>query len=129
MDGVNDQPKPTGEPPRLARYFAAQLLAPAAVGVCTGACVAALVGLVERGALHQLARLPGLLPARLAPPALLLTWLVSRYVTRADRPATSELYILTYHEPGGRVPMGQLPGRVLAAAATVGLGGSQGFES
>src|SRR5262249_9714545 len=126
---VKEQPKPLSEQPRLARSFAAQLLAPAAVGVCTGACVAGLVGVVEHEALQQLARLPGLLPALMAPPALLLTWLVSRYVTRAARPAPSELYIVTYHQPGGRIPTGQLPGRILAATATVGLGGSQGFES
>lgn len=114
---------------RLGRLFATQLLAPAAIGVCTGACVAALVGGVEQWALHQLARLPGIVPGLLAPVGLLLTWLIARYVTRADRPATSELYILTYHEHGGRIPEGQLPGRILATTATVGLGGSQGFES
>jgi CIC family chloride channel protein len=129
VEGVGEKPKPRGELAKLVRSFAAQLLAPAAVGVCTGACVAGLAGGVEQGALRELASLPGVLPALFAPPALLLTWLVGRYVTRAESPATSELYIVTYHEPGGRVPLRQLPGRILAATATVGLGGSQGFES
>ena len=52
MDGVNEQSKPSGEGPGLARSIAAQLLAPAAVGVCTGACVAGLVGGVEHALLH-----------------------------------------------------------------------------
>jgi CIC family chloride channel protein len=69
------------------------------------------------------------MPALFPPLALLLTLLVSWYVTRAEAPATAELYILTYHQPGARLPFRQLPGRLLAAATTVAFGGSQGFES
>jgi CIC family chloride channel protein len=54
---------------------------------------------------------------------------VTRWVTRVGRPSTSELYITTYHQPGARIPLRQLPGRVLAAATTVGFGGAQGLES
>lgn len=106
-----------------------ELLVPALIGAATGACVAALVEGVEHRALRLLASLPGLTPALLAPLAFLLTFLASRYVTRADAPSTSELYIRTYHQPDGRIPLWQLPGRLLATIATVGLGGSQGFES
>jgi CIC family chloride channel protein len=124
-----DKPKAAAAPPGLGAAIAWQLLAPAAVGVVTGVCVAGLVGGVEHWALRTLAKLPGLFPALVSPAALLLTWLVARYVTRVEKPSTSELYITTYHIPGGRIPLGQLPGRVLAATTTVGLGGSQGFES
>jgi CIC family chloride channel protein len=106
-----------------------KIAAPALIGILTGTCVAGLVGGVEQWALSQLAALPGALPALFAPLALLLTWLVSRYVTRVEKPTTSELYITTYHQPGGRVPLRQIPGRILATTTTVGLGGSQGFES
>lgn len=106
-----------------------QLLAPIAIGVLTGACVAAASGLVEGHLLTRLALLPGLVPALFSPLALVATWLVGRFVTRAFTPATSELYILTYLTPGARLPLRQLPGRLLAAATTVGFGGSQGFES
>lgn len=105
------------------------LLAPAAIGVVTGACVAGLVGGVENWAIGRLMMLPGILPAFFGPVALLLTYLASRYITRVEKPTTSELYISLYHEPGARVPREQLPGRILATTATVGLGGSQGFES
>src|SRR5262249_31055391 len=54
---------------------------------------------------------------------------VVMYVTRVTTPSTAELYILTYHDPNGRIPLRQLPGRVLAAATTVGFGGAQGLES
>ncbi|MBM4266173.1 MAG: hypothetical protein FJ144_06085 [Deltaproteobacteria bacterium] len=49
-------------------------------------------------------------------------------MTRSLRPSTSELFISPYHADA-RIPIEQLPGRILAAIATVGLGGSQGFES
>lgn len=106
-----------------------ELLAPAVIGAATGACVAGATLLVEDRALGLLATLPGVLPALFSPAALVLTLLVSRHVTRAERPATSELYILTYHRPEERFPIEQVPGRLLGAATTVGLGGSQGFES
>lgn len=106
-----------------------QLVVPATIGALTGACVAGASEVVEGVALAKLASLPGALPALFSPVALLLTLLVSRYVTRAEKPATSELYILTYHRPEITFPLSQVPGRLLAAAATVGFGGSQGFES
>ncbi len=106
-----------------------QLIMPAAIGVLTGACVAVISYLAEHVALGQLGLLPGYWPAAVSALALPLTWLATRFVTRATTPATSELYITTYHTPGGRLPLRQVPGRLLAAAATVGLGGAQGFES
>lgn len=106
-----------------------QLLAPAGVGALTGACVAVVSGLVEGRVLSGLASLPGFVPALFSPLALLATWAVGRWVTRAFAPATSELYIQTYLTPAARLPLRQLPGRLLAAATTVGFGGSQGFES
>ena len=117
------------KPPGPAEVIFWQLLAPALVGIATGACVAGASGLLEGWWLHRLASLPGEIPALFPPLALLLTLLVSRYLTRAESPATSELYILTYHQPGAHLPFCQLPGRLLAAAATVAFGGSQGFES
>jgi CIC family chloride channel protein len=113
----------------LGQRLCWHLLAPAAIGAATGACVAAATAAVEGFALARLAALPGPLPALLAPVALLATLLVSRYVTRAEKPATSELYIQSYHHPENRFPLEQVPGRLLAAATTVAGGGSQGFES
>lgn len=119
------------EPPKhpLVKQFVWHLLAPAVLGAVTGACVAGLVGGIEGRGLALLATLPVIVPALFAPLGLLLTYLVSRYITRVYKPTTSELYISLYHQQGARVPLEQLPGRVLATTATVGLGGSQGFES
>jgi len=99
------------------------------VGTATGACVAAASATIEDWALGLLGGLPGAIPALFSPLALLITWLVARHVTRAERPATSELYILAYHQPEPRIPLRELPGRLLGAATTVAFGGSQGFES
>jgi CIC family chloride channel protein len=115
--------------PNPVRRIAVACVLPALIGVVTGACVAGLSGLVEGLALRDLASLPGWVPAVFSPLALLLTLGVARFVTRVSKPATAELYIDTYHDPEARIPLRQLPGRLLAACTTVGFGGSQGFES
>lgn len=113
----------------LRRSLAVQVLLPALIGVATGAGVAGLSSLAEGRALSALAGLPGLWPVAFSPLALLVTLAVVRFVTRASRPATTELYIETYHQPEARLPLRQLPGRLLAGLTTVGFGGSQGLES
>ncbi|HEV7733699.1 MAG TPA: chloride channel protein [Candidatus Binatia bacterium] len=113
-----------------ARRLTWTVLAPALIGAFTGAAVAALNGGVEGWLMTAtVAALPDGWPALATAFALPLAVLVAVTVTRTLRPSTSELYIVTYHTPGAHVPLRQLPGRVLAAIATVGLGGSQGFES
>ena len=111
------------------RRLAVTCAFPALIGAVTGACVAGLSWLIEGRALATLASLPDWVPALLCPLALLVTLAVTRFVTRAATPATAELYIETYHRPGARLPLRQLPGRVLAACTTVAFGGSQGLES
>ncbi len=111
------------------RALAFDILLPAVLGAATGAVVGALSQLAEGIALPALASLPGFWPALFSPLALLVTLVVSRRVTRAAGPATAELYIATYHQPQGRLPLAQIPGRVLAGLTTVGFGGSQGLES
>jgi chloride channel protein, CIC family len=106
-----------------------RLVVPALIGAATGACVAAATLLVEGVALGELVALPGSVAALFSPAALLVTLAVATYVTRVKRPSTAELYIHVFHEPGARLPLRQLPGRILAAASTVGFGGSQGLES
>jgi len=113
----------------VMRAVATQVLVPALIGLGTGVCVVVAFGLVEGLALSHLARLPGGLPALFSLAALVATQLVTRYVTRTAHPATTEVYILAYHDPKARISLSQVPGRVLAAAATISFGGSQGLES
>jgi H+/Cl- antiporter ClcA len=102
---------------------------PALIGVGTGAVVAVLSTATEGVALPALAALPGLAPAAFSPLALLVTLAVVRFVTRSSEPATTELYLETANAPEGRLPLRQIPGRVLAGVTTVAFGGSQGLES
>lgn len=111
------------------RRFATQILVPAAIGVGTGAVVAALSLLVEERALRALSELPSALPALPSLFCLLLTLLVVRYVTRASHPTTSEVFIVAYHDAKTPIVLRQIPGRILGAATTVAGGGSQGLES
>jgi chloride channel protein, CIC family len=113
----------------LTGAIALRLLAPAVIGGATGAFVAVASWLTEDRALGALASLPGAWPALFSPLALLATLAVVRWVTRTAKPSTAELYIVTYHAPGARLPLRQIPGRVLGAMATVSGGGSQGLES
>jgi chloride channel protein, CIC family len=124
-----DSPPSQAPRARRGRTLALMLVAPGVVGAVTGACVAIAATLVEGEALSRLAALPGLLPAACTPLALLVTLAVAVGITRVAHPSTAELYIETYHDPQGRIPLRQLPGRVLAAATTVGFGGAQGLES
>ena len=114
---------------QFGRTAVVRLVMPAVIGAFTGACVAVAGALVEGEALGWVAAQPGLIPVALVSLALLVTLAVSLGITRVAHPSTAELYIETYHDPAARIPIGQLPGRVLAAAATVGLGGAQGLES
>jgi len=130
-DGVRvetDSQRVHASPP-LVRRLLVQVVVPTGIGVLTGGCVAGASHLVEGLALRSLAELPGALPALPSLVALLLTLLVVRHVTRVARPATAEVYILAFHDARARIALRELPGRVLAAAATVAGGGSQGLES
>src|SRR6058998_15125 len=98
----------------LAAAMALRILAPA-IGGATGAFVAGASWLTEDRALAAIATLPGAWPALFSPLALLATLAAVRWVTRTPVPSTSELYIVTYHSPGARLPLRQIPGRVLGA--------------
>jgi CIC family chloride channel protein len=113
----------------LGSRIALRLVAPAVIGAATGVCVAAATWLTTAQALALLAALPGSWPAVFSPLALLVTLGVATLVTRAPRPSTAELYIVTYHAPEARLPLREVPGRVLGAMTTVSFGGSQGLES
>jgi chloride channel protein, CIC family len=115
---------------QLMRNRVLRFVAYAAVGIVTGLVVAGvetlaieimLEGLL-RADLWQQALAPGL--------GLLISVTLLQWADRGKRlsPATSEEYIRAYHSRHGVVRMLQLPFRLGAGIATVGLGGAVGLE-
>lgn len=106
------------------------LVVPLVIGSLTGLIVGALVDLIEKFILEDVVLgLPGLWFAVPAAFVFVLTRLAMVYVTRTTKPGTADLYPTYHHHDEKRYPLGEVPGRTLASAATVGLGGSQGLES
>lgn len=106
-----------------------RLVLPALIGAVTGVGVGILAGAFEDRGLQALSAAPGLAAAWVSPLALLLTFAVVNAFSLRGQPSGSELYIQTYHRPEAHIAPGDVPGRILAAITTVGLGGSQGFEA
>ena len=106
-----------------------RLVVPAFVGAVTGTGVGVLAGVFEDNGLQALSAAPMFAAAWVSPLALLLTFAVFRATSLAGKPSGSELYIEAYHDPEAHIPPRAVPGRILAAITTVGLGGSQGFEA
>src|SRR5262249_55882392 len=116
--------------PRSAfRVVLWRLVLPALIGGVTGAAVGFLAGIFEDRGLEALSAAPGLAAAWASGRALPLTFAVVSAFGLRGKPSGSELYIETYHRPDAHIAPREVPGRILAAITTVGLGGSQGFEA
>jgi CIC family chloride channel protein len=98
----------------------------------TGALTGLGVALFERAVVDGLFdRVLGLSPWLLAfmPLAgLLLAWLFLRYAARSESPGTADAYLHAFHDPAHPLRMAEVPGRMLAAIATLGFGGAMGLE-
>jgi len=101
----------------------------AVVGVVTGLVVAGFAWVTEAILFEHLLQ-SGRWVLYLVAPAVGLTiaGLVVRYGIPSRSPATTEDYIETYHSDSSRLQLRDLPGRLVAAVATIGFGGSMGVE-
>jgi chloride channel protein, CIC family len=103
-----------------------------AASVATGVMVAVVVAAFE--AITQPVILEWLLEQRLvylmvAPIlGLAVAQLVLRYLGRGTSGSTSDEYIRVFHDRHPRLPIGELPGKLLAGVATIGMGGAVGLE-
>lgn len=98
------------------------------VGVLTGLGVAGFEWVTRDVLFDHLRRSPEAVQV-LAPLAgLLLAAACLRALARTSSPATADEYIRNFHEPGRRLDLRQLPGKVLAAVVTLGSGGALGYE-
>jgi CIC family chloride channel protein len=65
----------------------------------------------------------------LAPLAgLVVTWAVLRWGSWRAAPGTTDAYLEAFHDPDRPIPVREVPGKVAAAVATLGLGGAMGLE-
>lgn len=104
------------------------LLTAAGVGIVTGLAVAAFDWITADVILAHVARLPHAVQALLPMAGLLVAAIAIRWVARETDPSTSDEYIKYFHEPGLRLPLAPVAGRIIAGIATLGTGGAMGFE-
>ena len=102
------------------------------LSIITGALVGLLVAGFEQLTVEVLlARLlDGPLWWQAAAPAvgLATAFAILRYLGRGATPSTSDEYVRAFHERHPRLPLSQLPAKLMAGVATIGLGGSMGLE-
>ncbi len=113
---------------RPRRAFPAMMV----LSIVTGALVGLLVAGFEQLTVEVLLKrlLAGPLWWQAAAPFVGLVAAVGilRYVGRGATPSTSDEYVRAFHERHPRLPLSQLPAKLMAGVATIGLGGSVGLE-
>jgi len=112
----------------LGRRSRQVVLFAALTGGVTGLGVAGFEGIAREGLFDHLRDAP-LVVQVLAPlVGLGLAALTLRAFAGGASPATADEYIKNFHEPGTRLALRPVPGRLLASITTLGLGGALGYE-
>jgi CIC family chloride channel protein len=112
----------------LSRRSRQVLLIAGLTGLSTGLLVAAFEWVTADVLFDRIRDLP--LAARAAAPlvGLLLAAGFLRLAGRDTTPETADEYIRCFHEPRATIPLRQVPWKLFAAVATLGLGGPLGYE-
>src|SRR5438270_4466891 len=112
----------------LGRRTRQVVLFAALTGAVTGLGVAGFEWVTREALFDHLGTWP--LAAEVAAPlaGLALAATSLRWLARRASPATADDYIRNFHEPGTRLDLRPVPGRIAAAVATLGLGGAMGYE-
>jgi len=100
----------------------------AVTGGVTGLVVAGFDRLVVDVLLDQVLGLSPWLIGFVPLAGLALAALVLRVVARNRDPGTADAYLRAYHDPARPLALAEVPGRALAAVATLGSGGAMGLE-
>ena len=100
----------------------------ALTGAGTGLGVAGFESLTRRGIFDHLQRAPLALRVLAPMVGLALAALALRFLAGGASPATADEYIRNFHEPGARLSLRPVPGRLVASVATLGFGGAMGYE-
>jgi chloride channel protein, CIC family len=112
----------------LGRRTRLVVLFAALTGALTGLGVAGFESLIRAGLFDHLRRAPVAVQVVAPLGGLVLAAAALRYGARGATPATADEYIRNFHQPGVRLGLRAVPGRLLASVATLGLGGALGYE-
>jgi CIC family chloride channel protein len=112
----------------FARRSRDVVLLAAVTGVVTGFGVALFEKIVVDGMLEHVLELSPWLLAFVPLVGLAVAWAALRFVGRTDSPASADLYIVAYHDAERPLRLREVPGRMVAAIATLGSGGAMGME-
>ena len=103
-----------------------------ALSIATGALVALLISgfeyLTQSVFLERITHRPLYQIAAAPAIGLVITALLLHWIGRRANPATSDEFIRVYHERSPRLPLRDLPAKLLAGVATIGFGGALGLE-
>jgi H+/Cl- antiporter ClcA len=97
-------------------------------GAATGLAVAAFERLTAEIIFAEVMELPLAALALMPLAGLVLSGLALRWLAGGATPATSDEYVRSFHEQGRPLDTRPAPGRMAAAVATLGFGGSMGYE-
>ena len=104
------------------------LLLSGITGVLTGGAVAGYDWIVQQELFERVIETPVAVQAALLAVGLLLAAGSLLWIAGGASPATADAYIENFHEPDRVLPLRPVIGRLMAGAATLGSGGSLGFE-
>ena len=112
----------------LGRRSRQALVLAAVTGALTGLGVAGFEWVTRQGLAEHLSHQPQAVQIAAPLVGLLLAAALLRWVAATKSPSTADEYIHNFHEPGRRLALRPVPGRILASVATLGFGGALGYE-
>ena len=132
IQGLCQQKRYEGDVRKFKRFFSQGRTPVLALSIATGVTVAALIAAFEvitsELLLEQVSNRP-IWQIALAPAlGLLLTGFILRFLGRNTNSGTSDEFIRAFHDRKPRLPLRELPIKLLAGIATIGFGGALGLE-
>jgi CIC family chloride channel protein len=112
----------------LGRRTRQVVLLSAVTGVLTGTAVALFEWVTRAQLFDRLLDLPTAVQVVAPLAGLVLAAAIVRFLGGGGASSTADEYIRNFHDQGRRLPLGPVPARLLASVATLGLGGSMGYE-
>ncbi len=112
----------------LARRLREAVLLAAVTGLLAGVGVALFDRVVVDGLFDNFTKLSPWLLAFLPGVGLVCAALALRHVARTKDSGSADAYIEAFHDPSHPLRAREVPGRMLAAVATLGFGGAMGLE-